>query len=276
VPYVALGSSYASGPGIKPLVRTRPAEAGQSERNYAHLVARDAGLILTDVTSSGATTEDILTRHQYGQPPQIEAVTAETRLVTVTIGGNDVGLTQYLMANHLPAWVRPFGGMDEAASPDTVRAKLDSIAPRLVETIRAIQSRSPQATILFVTYVALLPAEGTAVDLTYNELAWRLAEATSLAASQTGARLIDLRTASLDHHYRAAEPWCTGPRISILPWRRTGAAPCHPNAAGMRAAAGLILADLATITPMSVPLPATEPVQMPAAVRQSCSYGASR
>ena len=73
--YVALGSSYAAGPGIDPVIdRT----AGRSGRNYAHLLAQAPGAELTDATVSGATTATILNTHQRTlgrrHPPQVRAV----------------------------------------------------------------------------------------------------------------------------------------------------------------------------------------------------------
>lgn len=49
----ALGSSFAAGPGVAPIVDRR---ANRSGRNYAHLVAERLGARLTDLTVSGATT----------------------------------------------------------------------------------------------------------------------------------------------------------------------------------------------------------------------------
>ncbi len=89
---VALGSSFAAGPGIEPVVDRA---AGRSGRNYAHLVATRLGASLVDATVSGATTETVLrARQRVGLrtfPPQIELVTADADLVTVTAGGNDLG-----------------------------------------------------------------------------------------------------------------------------------------------------------------------------------------
>ena len=89
--YVATGSSFAAGPGISPRAAASPRRAGRSSGNYAHLVARALGLDLHDVTYSGATTGDILRPSAAGQPAQLDAVTPDTRLVTITAGGNDVG-----------------------------------------------------------------------------------------------------------------------------------------------------------------------------------------
>src|SRR5438067_9178958 len=74
---VALGSSFAAGPGIRPIADRA---AGRSERNYAHLLAERLGAGLTDLTVSGATTATILEqsqrtlRHRF--PPQLSGVPA--------------------------------------------------------------------------------------------------------------------------------------------------------------------------------------------------------
>jgi lysophospholipase L1-like esterase len=88
--YVALGSSYAAGPGI-------PTQSGgvctRSSHNYANLVAAKLKLSLVDVSCSGATTANVLTTSQDTNSPQIHAVTSDTSLVTFTVGGNDIGYT---------------------------------------------------------------------------------------------------------------------------------------------------------------------------------------
>jgi hypothetical protein len=88
--YVALGSSMAAGPGIRPTAHGAPFRAGRSARNYPHLVAEQLGLDLVDVTYSGATTANVLTDSQHGAPPQIDALDGSEDLVTVTIGGCEV------------------------------------------------------------------------------------------------------------------------------------------------------------------------------------------
>ena len=60
--YVAMGSSFAAGPGLPSRVPGSPRRAGRSTGNYAHLVARELGLDLHDVTFSGAATSDLLAR----------------------------------------------------------------------------------------------------------------------------------------------------------------------------------------------------------------------
>ena len=89
--YVALGSSMAAGPGIRPRAPGAPWPAFRSARSYAHLVADALGLDLVDVTYTNATTANVLAETQHCAPPQISALAGSESLVTVTIGGNDVG-----------------------------------------------------------------------------------------------------------------------------------------------------------------------------------------
>ena len=45
--YVAMGSSFAAGPGLPPRAPGSPRRAGRSAGNYAHLVASALGLDCT-------------------------------------------------------------------------------------------------------------------------------------------------------------------------------------------------------------------------------------
>jgi lysophospholipase L1-like esterase len=102
--YVAMGSSFASGPGIGTADASAPMRCGRSSENYAHLLATSRHLSLVDVTCGGATTQHILGSWNE-LPAQISAVDSETRLVTITIGGNDlnyIGLLAGYSCRRLP------------------------------------------------------------------------------------------------------------------------------------------------------------------------------
>src|ERR1700728_4596927 len=123
--YVAMGSSFAAGPGLPTRVPGSPRRAGRSTGNYAHLLARALGLDLHDVTFSGVTTGDLLSPSATGQPAQLDAVTPDTALVTITAGGNDVGYVGRLTLASLPWPLR--------ARP-SVRARADGLGdPQAVD-----------------------------------------------------------------------------------------------------------------------------------------------
>jgi lysophospholipase L1-like esterase len=241
----------AAGPGIQPGVKGAPFRAGRSARNYPHLVAEQLGHDLVDVTFSGATTANLLTDPQHGAPPQIDALDGSEDLVTVTIGGNDVGYNQLLTVAALPKFVRsvPLLGnvicelMDPAARD---RALVD-VAESLKEVGRTLRQRSPQAKVLFVDYPTLLPPAGTpapplpdAVAALGRRMADTLERLTGEAAADTGCGWVRVADASRTHHAWSAEPWTTKARKLGLPFRGRPV-PLHPNAAGMRAVADLVV-----------------------------------
>jgi lysophospholipase L1-like esterase len=253
--YVALGSSMAAGPGIKPSAEGAPWQAGRSARNYPHLVAAELGLDLVDVTYSGATTANVLRDRQNGAPPQIEALDGSEALVTITIGGNDAGYVPQLMAAALPRFTRslPLVGpqLHGLLDPDARETALTDVADSLVTLGREVRRRAPQAQVLFVDYLTMLPPEGVAappLSLTDAALgrhvAATLERLTGEAAAETGCGWVRAAQASLTHHAWSARPWTTRTGLA-WPCRP---APLHPNAAGMRAVADLVVAQAGMFT----------------------------
>jgi lysophospholipase L1-like esterase len=144
--YVALGSSYAAGPGIPVLsggVCTR------SSHNYANLVAAKLKLSLVDASCSGATTANVLTMSQGTNPPQIDAVTSDTSLVTFTVGGNDIGYTT-------TAFSCGMGGAC-TSHPARLASSLATLKTSLTTMVSTIRSKAPSAKIVLVTYPRLVP-----------------------------------------------------------------------------------------------------------------------
>ncbi|MEZ0340304.1 SGNH/GDSL hydrolase family protein [Mycobacterium sp. pV006] len=242
--YVALGSSMAAGPGIRPRAPGSPRRAGRSARNYPHLVAERLGLHLVDVTYSGATTAHVLTERQNGAPPQADALDGSETLVTVTIGGNDIGYVPMLFAAGLPRWVQsiPLVGakIRDLLDPQVRQRAIDELGESLIEVGQTLRARAPKATVLFVDYLTFLPDEPPlreADAALARHLAERLEHLTADAASATGCGLVRAGAASRDHHAWSTRPWTT-PFGWPLPGRP---APLHPNAAGMRAVADLVV-----------------------------------
>lgn len=243
--YVALGSSMAAGPGIRPGAPGAPFGSGRSARNYAHLVAEQLDLNLLDVTFSGATTAHVLAERQRGARPQIEALDGSEELVTITIGGNDVGYVPLLMAAMFPRPARLLPAIGALFDRAARERALDGVGDSLRAVGAAVRERAPQARVVFVDYLTLLPPDGTpapplsAADAELGRhVAARLEEATAAAAQATGCELVRAGQASRQHHGWSAEPWAVGAGWP-LPWRP---APFHPNAAGMRSVARLLAA----------------------------------
>jgi len=234
--YVALGSSFAAGPGIEP----QGPECGRSGRNYANLVTAELDLELVDVTCSGATTANVIDTPQDAAPPQGDAVTAETALVTVTVGGNDLGYAATTFACGDPATTCTAA---QAAQEDQYPALRQSLT-RMFDLLR---QRAPEATIVLVTYPVLVPAE-TCAQLMYTPeeaaivrtVGERLQETFLDVAADAGILVADPYSADGDHGPCAPEGdrWVNG---------NTGGdgVPYHPDSTGHQAMADLVLEALA-------------------------------
>jgi lysophospholipase L1-like esterase len=248
--YVALGSSMAAGPGIPPRDKHAPVRAARSAANYPHLVAHLLGLDLVDVTYSGATTAHVLTDRQNGEPPQIDALDGSQDLVTITIGGNDVGYIPLLTAAGLPMAVRSVpvlgGRLRELLDPAARDRALVGVAESLKTVGQTVRQRAPLARVLFVDYLTVLPPAGedasplSGIDAALGRrVAATLERLTSEAAADTGCEVVRASDASRGHHAWSADPWTTKPTRYGLPVPGRPF-PAHPNAAGMRAVADLI------------------------------------
>lgn len=244
--YVALGSSMAAGPGIWPRAKGAPWGSGRSARNYAHLVAEQLNLDLVDVTFSGATTAHVLAERQRGVPPQIHALDGSEALVTITIGGNDVGYVPLLMAASLPRQARLLPRISALLDRGAREQALGQVGGSLHAVGAAVRRRAPNARVAFVDYLTMLPPDGqparplSPADADLGRyVAGRLEELTATAAQATGCRIVRAGHASREHHAWSTDPWTVGAAWP-LPWRP---APFHPNAAGMRAVADLVAAS---------------------------------
>lgn len=231
--YVSMGSSFAAGPGIAPYEQDAPARCARSTRNYAHQLAALRDLTLVDVACSGAKTSAVL--QPWGElPAQIDAVTADTRLVTATIGGNDIGYIGGLFG----AACRQLG--ETGCQPDPIPTEADYMALKasMSEMVAAIRARAPKAEIVLVEYPVVLPPKGVCAATPIPEAAAdaarakadRLAAITREVAEAGGATVLSTSDFSRGHDACAAEPWMNG-------YPAPGAAPYHPNLAAMTAIA---------------------------------------
>jgi len=258
--YVALGSSFAAGPGIGPIVH-KP--AGRSGRNYAHLVAAELGLELVDVTYSGATTANLLDTAQDDAPPQLDAITPETALVTITAGGNDLDYVgTFIRGSMLNTLAKPATVLGRRVA-NRIRARVSylkddaayqAVTDSLTTVVERIRDRAPDSRIILVDYLTLVgPSTRARLDVPLNEeqlpsvamMADGLAAAFAKAAAAAGADLIAASAASRDHAIGSPESWTTGFTLRP-PGLLRGVVPYHPNAAGMRAVADLVLDTLKT------------------------------
>ncbi|HVK27757.1 MAG TPA: SGNH/GDSL hydrolase family protein [Nocardioides sp.] len=249
--YVALGDSFTAAPGVGD--PTGPAACFRTDANYPHLLAERLGLDLVDVSCAGATSRDLRSpQPAVGAAAQLDAVTAATELVTLSIGANDDGLFGALATQC--AGLAGFGQeapaascvSDERFAEDRLAAELSALSQETVRSVRAIRRRAPDAEVVVIGYPQLVPARGTCEVLPLDadevpfvrEINRRLAAAVEEGARTARVAYVDMWAASEGHDACAAEPWVAGLR-PVGP-----GAPLHPYPAHQAAVADAVAALL--------------------------------
>jgi lysophospholipase L1-like esterase len=247
--YVALGASFAAGPGLGETKPGSPPRCAQTMGGYPTLLAEDLRLALFDMSCSGATSQHVLTGWNE-LPPQIDALTPSTSLVTVTVGGNDLNY----VGNFFSAGCAADGTAQVAGRKFTcpvprkpTQAQFAAVEANLREIAKQVRARSPKARLVFVPYLTLLPAAPcAAAPIDANlwaiaaETADRLSRMTRAVAVEADAVVVPLDTQSQSHTACDAQPWTNGRKAAMpgdgIAW--------HPNLAGMRATADAIVTTL--------------------------------
>lgn len=249
--YVNMGSSFAAGAGTGPAPAGSTPRCYQSTVNYAHLLADRLHLTLDDVSCGGATSAHLIGAWNE-LAPQVDAVTTDTRLVTITVGGNDLALAGNLVsASCEQGEIIHVAGMAVPCPPPHAVSEDDYVhlESNLREAAHQIAERAPQARIVFIQYVTLVPRTQCANSRLSEEeaaqlraVAARLAEITARVAQQSHARVLRMDDLSRDHTTCDAEPWSLGlPRD----YQESQGAPWHPNRRGMDVIADQLRAMLA-------------------------------
>ncbi|MEV5876434.1 SGNH/GDSL hydrolase family protein [Streptomyces sp. NPDC052101] len=251
VRYVALGDSYTSGPGIPSQV---DAGCARSDHNYPTLVAAQRQVAaFTDVSCAGATTAQMW-QAQGTNPPQLDSLGRGTDLVTVQIGGNDVGFGSIIGTCARLSAQDPTGNPCErsyqASGYDQLTLAIVRTAPKVDRVLRAVHARAPHARVVVVGYPDLLPDDGSGcfpqVPFAQRDFAYlrdtekRLNLMLRVVAALNRAEYADTYTPTVGHDMckAPADRWIE-PLQPAAP-----AAPAHPNAQGEQAMARAVLARL--------------------------------
>ena len=253
--YVALGDSYTAGPGI-PNQTPESGGCGRSDRNYPHLVAAALAVArFTDVSCGSATTAH-MTEPQplpggLTNGPQLDALGADVDLVTIGIGGNDIGFGEIIVTCASHSLLLPVTAPCQAhyhRQGDELARRIEATAPKVAAVLAAVRSRAPAARILVVGYPVILPAHGPGcwpvVPIAAGDVAWlrtvqeRLNAMLAEQAAAAAATFVDTYTSSVGHDVcrLPGRKWVEG-FVPTAP-----ASPVHPNALGMANTAEQVLA----------------------------------
>lgn len=216
--YDALGDSYASGYGVPPYTA-----CGRSDAAYAVQLDGRMRIELDDfVACGGATTTSLVA------DGQLEALDEDTDLVTLTIGGNDIGWSQAVGAC--------LGGTDGQCRGmlDVTRSRITTELPGLLDSVYSqVADGAPNAHVVVTGYAHLFSPEygaflgaSPAEQEALNEGADLLNSVIAETAADHGFELVDVTKRFLGHGVNSPEPWILGP---FDPGR------FHPNAAGYEA-----------------------------------------
>jgi hypothetical protein len=259
--YAALGDSFTAGPLIPNQIP--PLGCLKSDNNYPHLLARDAsfGLTLRDASCSGAETEDMWSSQNVtpdpDPPPQFSVLGPDTELVTVGIGGNDIGFSEII--DNCTSRTTPEGHPCQdhyvRGGNDVISKRFKKTAPKIDAVLEEIHARSPAARVYVVNYLPILPHAETDAgapgcwpqvpvaheDVPYlrekhEELNGMLAE----QAANNNATVVDAYRAGRgkDACQLPGTRWVEPEEPAAL------AAPYHPNAAGMEGTAAAVRTTL--------------------------------
>ena len=250
--FAALGDSYAAGPLIP--LPLPPFGCLKSSSNYGRLAQLQLRYAeYRDATCSGAETEDMTAPQNVSprpNPPQLNALSADTALVTVTISGNDIGFTSIAedCISLAPSTGSPCRDKYVVGGVDEISRRIAETAPKVAAVLAEVHARSPSARVLVVNYSAIFPHTGPGcyptMPVAGGDVPWMRAKQEELnamlaeQAASGGAQLVDVYAASAGHDA------CAPPGVRwvepVIP--ANAAAPLHPNLLGMKAMADLVVA----------------------------------
>lgn len=232
--YVALGDSFSSGTGT----RDKVDDCYRSPHGYPQLVADAEGLDLDYQACQGAVIEDV-------RAQQLSALSSETDLVTMTIGGNDLGYADVITQCALPGWLSRCDALiDEALT------ELHTSLPGRYDTLLGeISDLAPSADVRIAGYPRMFNGTdcnaGTffseAEMIRLNDAADQLSGVIADRTAAAGFTYVDVIEA-FDGHAVCDDPeWING-----LSWPIEES--YHPNRAGNTAYAALIRGQAAPDT----------------------------
>jgi hypothetical protein len=274
-PYVSLGDSFVSGPLI-PNQGAYPIGCEQSTNNYPHLAAAALGLQLTDMSCAGATSANMnspQTTTGGTNPPQLSPINSATRVVSISIGGNDINFSGIVenCAALTPWGPTPVGanckGYYAPNGNDSLAAGINALAPKVGAILQQIHALAPGAKIFVVGYPAILPPSGAcwpvlpfesgdAQYLQQTEL--EMNHMLQAEAAANGSTYVDTYTASESHSAcaPASSRWVEPLIPSCI------CAPVHPSAAGEAGMATLLETAMRAAgisSPVPTPIPGPSP-----------------
>jgi len=219
--YVALGDSYSSGDGAGSYTDGSCLESANA---YPVLWHNSHGGTFTNETCAGATTSDVVNS-------QLGPLSASTTLVTITIGGNDVGFANVMTTCVLSSTSACVSAVQKAENEaeTTLPGELDN-------ALSAIASHAPNARVVVLDYPEFydLSKSSTCIGLSTTKRTYRNQGADVLdsvvqdAAGRHADTFVDVKP------YFAGHQICdSGSYLISVDWFNLSDS-YHPNANGQK------------------------------------------
>jgi lysophospholipase L1-like esterase len=273
--YVGMGDSYSSGEGASDYERGTdfddrddfwPFDDDEEAHNRCHRSGDAYARILGDsnpfaggstfVACSGAVIADLdnPNQHQTGEPPQTDALGDDVSLVTLSVGGNDLGFGDVVKDCVLNGGGGvPFTDGCQEKHDKRIAQRLPELRRELLAQYKEIHRLAPNARIVVVGYPQLFvdnPSDNYDNLLFAEDQVWmneKAAELNAMLASvaeEAGAEFVDPTDAFRGHNIGSTDSWMNdldfdGPGMSV-----PNPSSFHPNAAGQAAIAQLIQQQL--------------------------------
>ncbi|QDF15404.1 esterase [Gordonia phage Mollymur] len=252
IDYVALGDSRAATPSYSSLW-TSSDGCARTPAAYPEALAKTLGADLTSKACVAARTENVTTNPQLTlrgfRPPQVRALSADTDLVTLSIGGNDIGWYALIESCFPRAIGTDARCREDARVASRISSALATLPAKLDRTLTSVGDRAPNAEIVLVGHGGYYGSTGCAAEVTASDadLAYidgffdRFNAVLSSAADRAGATFVDVAGPAKGHDACAgSQAWFRGNvRDTSQPWQNR-----HPTPLGSTAMAELIAAAL--------------------------------
>jgi lysophospholipase L1-like esterase len=222
VHYVALGDSYSSGVGAGSYTSSS-GSCDRSTNAYSQLWNNaNAPATYVSVACSGATTSSVIST-------QLSALSSATTLVSITVGGNDVGFSSTMETCVLSSTAKCVAAIQAG------EAKVTSQLPgELNSVLGDIKADAPNARVVVLDYPELydLSRSSTCIGLSttdrtdLNQAADQLDAAIQAAAGRYGDTFADVRSAFAGHEICDSGSWLHS--VNILDITES----YHPTASG--------------------------------------------
>jgi len=258
--YLALGDSYSSGEGAPKSgfisgTDTTDNQCHRSDAAYSQLVRKSLGIVYgTFRACSGAVINDFYANNHANaaEPAQLSWINDSTNLVTLTIGGNDIGFGNVMGYCAKRTAGNPYCKDALGTQVDAAISHLKSRDPNDKQTLQsvysAVREKAKNAHVVVLGYPRLFPKNPPATcgtgagtikfvrsDMKWmNEVADKLNQAIKDAAIDQGFTYLDVNSAFKGHELCTPDRYLNRAIVNHAVWS------FHPNVEGQKSEANLL------------------------------------